>query len=306
MYNKLFISVVCILQLVLCTETRGQITSFDKTLLWEISGNGLTKSSFVYGTIHYIEKKEFFLTRSTVFAFNSCKILATEQAIGLSQYLSTGAFAKIEKKKFLPAGKTIADYLTPAEYNFLYEYVRKKKHVSKRTYKSLIRLRPGYISGYFLGSTLSKVTGYEEVFIQQALRRKKAKNYMIVEGLEDYKQTMAAMDSLDLYNQAQDMMRAIRNNHEEYRNTVKLYKAQDIESLQTMSDIDEKEYQILVTDRNLSWMPKIEKLMRFQPTFIAVGAAHLAGENGLLNLLLEKGYKVKPVINQATVDSFSK
>jgi uncharacterized protein YbaP (TraB family) len=296
--------VVYILQLLLYFQAFSQNTEFEKTLLWEVSGNGLTKPSFIYGTIHTIEKKEFFLTRSTIFAFNSCKILATEQALGLSQHLSTGAYEKLEKEKYLPKGKTIAYYLPQAEYNFLTEYARKRQ-VSKRNYKALIRLKPSYIFGYFASPMFGKTIGYEEAFIKQALQRKKLKNYMIIEGLEDYKKTKVAGDSLDLNEEAKDMITAIRNNFEEYKNVVRLYKAQDIETMHQMSVRNQKQYQILVIDRNLDWMPKLEKLMRFQPTFIAVGAAHLAGEYGLLNLLLEKGYVVKLVINNSTVNSFS-
>lgn len=46
-----------------------------------------------------------------------------------------------------------------------------------------------------------------------------------------------------------------------------------------------------MTDRNRAWVPKMEKLMD-QTTFFAVGAAHLSGEDGLLELLKEAGYKV--------------
>ena len=89
--------------------------------------------------------------------------------------------------------------------------------VSKRDYNSLTRLRPGYISGYFASKILDKTTGYEEVFLKQALRRKKAKNYMIIEGLEDYKKTESAGESLDLHTQAKEMIGAIRNNFKDYK-----------------------------------------------------------------------------------------
>jgi uncharacterized protein YbaP (TraB family) len=52
---------------------------------------------------------------------------------------------------------------------------------------------------------------------------------------------------------------------------------------------------ILLTDRNAAWIPKIIELIHQKPTFIAVGAAHLAGDEGVLNLLKKKGYKVTPV-----------
>ena len=49
-------------------------------------------------------------------------------------------------------------------------------------------------------------------------------------------------------------------------------------------------------DRNNAWMLKLPEIMRGKSSFIAVGALHLAGEVGLLNLLEKAGYKVEPVI----------
>jgi uncharacterized protein YbaP (TraB family) len=47
--------------------------------------------------------------------------------------------------------------------------------------------------------------------------------------------------------------------------------------------------------RNKNWIPVIESQIKVNSTFIAVGAAHLPGENGVINLLKMKGYTVEPV-----------
>jgi uncharacterized protein YbaP (TraB family) len=52
---------------------------------------------------------------------------------------------------------------------------------------------------------------------------------------------------------------------------------------------------VFLNHRNESWIPEIEKLVKLQPTFIAVGAAHLGGEKGVLNLLRQKGYSIEPI-----------
>ena len=51
----------------------------------------------------------------------------------------------------------------------------------------------------------------------------------------------------------------------------------------------------LLDDRNVTWVPKIERLMKTKPTFIADGAAHLGGEKGLVRLLRARGYYVRPI-----------
>jgi uncharacterized protein YbaP (TraB family) len=47
--------------------------------------------------------------------------------------------------------------------------------------------------------------------------------------------------------------------------------------------------------RNRNWIPVMENLMQKNPTFVAVGAAHLMGPNGVISLLRQKGYTVSPV-----------
>ena len=47
--------------------------------------------------------------------------------------------------------------------------------------------------------------------------------------------------------------------------------------------------------RNRDWIPKIEEIIRQQPSFIAVGALHLAGDEGLITMLRKQGYTIEPV-----------
>ena len=85
---------------------------------------------------------------------------------------------------------------------------------------------------------------------------------------------------------------------EKYMKLIEAYKNQDIEKLQLMFEEDKSlvEYEDdFLTKRNNNWIPKIEELLKKQSTFIAVGAGHLSGKNGLISLLKKKGYSVKPV-----------
>ena len=51
----------------------------------------------------------------------------------------------------------------------------------------------------------------------------------------------------------------------------------------------------LLDERNAKWIPVIEKNIALTPSFIAVGAGHLGGKKGVLNLLRKKGYKLTPI-----------
>jgi len=51
----------------------------------------------------------------------------------------------------------------------------------------------------------------------------------------------------------------------------------------------------LLDDRNKNWLAQLPSLMKEQQTFIAVGALHLSGENGLIHLLRDAGYTLTPL-----------
>ena len=82
---------------------------------------------------------------------------------------------------------------------------------------------------------------------------------------------------------------------------VKLYTNQDIEGLYQMMIADKSmsasTQKILLDNRNLKWVKTIPEMMQKESTFFAFGAAHLPGEKGVINLLRQAGYSVKPIMN---------
>ena len=82
---------------------------------------------------------------------------------------------------------------------------------------------------------------------------------------------------------------------------VKLYTNQYIEGLYQMMIADKSmsanTQKILLDNRNLKWVKTIPEMMQKESTFFAFGAAHLPGEKGVINLLGQAGYSVKPIMN---------
>ena len=61
--------------------------------------------------------------------------------------------------------------------------------------------------------------------------------------------------------------------------------------------MDEKSKPVMLDNRNSNWVKDMPAMMKNESVFFAVGAAHLAGEKGVIQLLQKAGYTVKPIIN---------
>lgn len=81
---------------------------------------------------------------------------------------------------------------------------------------------------------------------------------------------------------------------------MEIYKSADINRMynfmnESVNEMYVQHKDIMLDNRNKNWIPIIEKVAKETPTFFGVGAAHLAGENGVIKLLRKQGYKVEAV-----------
>ncbi len=272
----------------------AQESAPESSLLWKITGNGLQQPSYLYGTIHFIPLTHFFVSNSVVQAFMSSKILATENA-AFMRYIPRQVWHEQSRQKLLPGNQTAASYLSEADFAELKTYMRKGLKIKASSCNKYLRLKPNYLAGALLGRLHPQATGYEIVLWHMAQQRNNHKQYMLFEGLEEPKQTFAAFDSLQRLYQVEDLMRGVRSGFAEYHDLVEMYRIQDVEAMYNASVKSEKLHQLLVLARNEAWLGKLRKLIHSQPTFVAVGAAHLGGPQGLIQLLAGQGYTVQPV-----------
>lgn len=166
-------------------------------------------------------------------------------------------------------------------------------------YQQLKSLRPIFINALFLQHFLdcdSQPLLLDEMLTQQAQVNAKA-----IVGLETVAEQLALFDSISLQEQVQALYE-MATNPKQHRDDLqelqsvylndnggKLY-----EVMRSQADFDTFE-QAFLSQRNKNWVTELPKLIALQPTFIAVGAGHLAGTDGLLTLLRQQGYKITPI-----------
>lgn len=124
---------------------------------------------------------------------------------------------------------------------------------------------------------------------------------MTFEALETLDFQFQIFESISIEEQIEMMFEEKNKNInpvEIYNKMLTFYKEQNLDSLLKMTledDLMKKLEDKALTGRNKDWIPKIEKIVNDKPAFIAVGAAHLPGETGVINLLREQGYTVNPL-----------
>lgn len=283
---KLTITTFWILLFTFCFSAHSQ----EKSLLWEITGNGLTKPSYVYGTIHMICPKDYLMTDSTKATFERAEQVYLELDMD-----DPTLMAKMMQTSMLTNGKKLKDYLSADDYAFLDNHFKERTKMSLAMYNGL---KPFTVmSMVYLTLLDCQPQSFELMFTQMATNAKKE-----LLGLESVEFQMGIFDQIPYEKQAQMLVDIVRKKAEstkEFEKMVALYKTQDLEALVKLMDESDWDYNgyenILLANRNANWIPIMEKAMQAKSSFFAVGAGHLGGEKGVLKLLKKKGYTVKAI-----------
>lgn len=260
------------------------------TLLWKISGNGLSQPSYVFGTMHIICKADYNMPDSAKNAAERARQFVFE--IDLDDF---SVMQQMMAGKNMTNNTRLADLMQPKQYDSLARFLKDSLDMDITAYN---RTKPLMLGGVMMQHILGCETeSYDLNFLVMAMKSSKTIN-----GLETVKEQAGFMDSIPYKKQAEMLLQAMRDfskSKKDLQDLVKLYKSQDVAALQQGFAEDAgglADFQpLLLSDRNKRWIPQLEKYMKTAPAFIAVGAGHLGGKEGVLQLLRDKGYVVQPV-----------
>ena len=275
---------------VLFTQAQENLNT-EKSLLWEISGKGLEQSSYIFGTIHLIPKDDYFFTDIMKEKLKACQKLILEVDINLSLADKIDAAKSI----ILPDGKSLSDLMSEDDYSAFQSYLLDSLGIKKSTFKKINKIKPLYSSALIINELTGKTKTYEK-----ELNKMAEKNGMEVIGLESLKFQLDLINNISIEDQIKMITEEEMSGNpmDIYNNMVDAYIKQDLTSLKNLMDTDDSMLELgddFIKNRNTDWIPKIETYISKSPVFIAVGAGHLPGNEGVLNLLREKGYTITPV-----------
>ena len=267
------------------TEAKAQ--KLENALLWEVKGNGI-KSSYVYGTFHLLPQEDFNLKESVTKAFD-----ASEQIVLELDMDDPSMQAEMMQNISMKPGNSLDQFLDEEELSLLDEQLKTAAGLGVAQVNTF---KPFMVETFILPTFIEGTpASYEMTFVQRAVDQEKE-----ILGLETVADQTSIFDIIPYEEQAKDLadMLTDRESMEElFAFMIKTYKEEDISKLYDASAdyFSEQELELLLVNRNKSWIPKIGEIAKEKSTFFGVGAGHLGGENGVINLLKEAGYKVKPV-----------
>lgn len=279
------------------SKKAGKDIRSEKALLWEIKVPGAKSPSYVFGTIHLIDKENFFLPAGTMTAFDKSQKVFFE--IDMADMNDMSAMMGLMDKLLMKDGKSLQDLLSSTDYEKVNSFFKSKG----LPLMFLERMKPMFLTVLTYSDMkpgalqTGDMKSYEFEFMEMATQTKKP-----TAGLETIEFQIGVFDKIPYETQAKMLVDAIDQSSgtdDEFAKMVELYKQQDIDALVT--SIGESESglgdfeDVLLHERNKNWIPIIIEEAKKQPGFFAVGAGHLAGKYGVLNLLKEQGVVIKPV-----------
>ncbi len=278
---------------IVCTnQTRAQ--KKYPSLLWEITGNGLTKPSYLYGTMHVSSKLAYHLSDSFFVALSNVNTVGLES--NPDQWL--------KNMKSLGLLEQLNNPNTYSNANF-YKDAFNISLPDNQRYADILSNDPDIINSLLYRNNSNKNEYEESTYIDLFIYKAGSKLNKNIVSLEDFKTSliMASKGTIRNPNEAYD----------ESKNKIDFYKVQNdindayrlgnldaIDSLTQLTYSTKNTQKYLIEDRNVILAHNIDSVSKTGSLFAGIGAAHLPGKNGVIEMLREMGYRVRPISNIAT------
>lgn len=263
----------------------------ENSTLWKIEGNGLENPSYLFGTIH--------ITCDATLEGDVKKALdETTQIVMELDMDDPNMQMKMMKGMYLKDGKTLKDFVSEEEYKTIDSLFINNMGMSV---KMMENVKPFFLSSMFYPKMLDCPMQSFELELTKIAKEQEEEIY----GLETIEEQIKVFDDIPLEDQYADLIRMAENNLEDdkdiFAKMLKVYKEENITALLDMMDDDKNKtvsnhQDKLLNKRNENWISKIGEYAKDQPTFFGVGAGHLAGDNGVINLLRDAGYTVTAIV----------
>ncbi|MGM0480097.1 MAG: TraB/GumN family protein [Bacteroidota bacterium] len=274
----------------LCRAQEQQSTE-RSSLLWKIESDTMETPSYLFGTMHLIPREKFFFpdTLDTLITHSDQLVM---EIGGLDEQM------KAMKLMMLDSGN-VFDYFTEAQRDSLFDFSQEKLGYNEEQMRAMFgKMKPMVLLQMMTKQAFGESPASYEMKISTIAKQ----NEIPVAGLETVEEQVGIFDQLSMEEQVQMVMETMADTsgNEQMERMIEMYLEQDIDELFQFTRQAEFggpsfEDDFILT-RNKNWIPQLIALMNGKKQlFVAVGAAHLGGEKGVVQLLRESGFKLTPV-----------
>jgi len=272
----------------------SKITAQENSLFWEISKKKY-KTSYLYGTIHSTDSRVFSFGESVLPSLFKCKAYAGELIMQPEDI-----YAIVPYLFERDAAKQCKNILSKEEYFNLESLVEAK--LGKEILLILPKTSP-YIASLLLISPNDYSENPATIFLDIFFQEKADSLGKKLIGLETVKSQMAYIQNIEINAQKAHLLRVMKedSSREDFEEIIAIYLAEDLKKIQELTLLASDEDPLITDDfiigRNYIHKDGIIAAMKEQSTFIAIGAAHLPGEEGVIALLENAGFTLKAIPN---------
>ena len=274
----------------------GALTS-NAQLLWKVSGNGLQKPSYLFGTHHVADQTICDSIKGFNDAYNSIEQLYGE--VDTEKMNSMATQLKMLTHMKMPKGQTLSSLYTEDQLKIVDEFVTSVLGVGVKSFDSYKPVMVSSSLQVFIAMKIYPDFNAEKAIDShmQAMAKKDKKE---VGGLEtiDFQVNMLYNEPLE--KQAADLLEMAEKSKEAEEDIIvltELYRQQDLAKMWELmlEDTEPEDLETMLYGRNRNWVEQMKNIMPSASAMFVVGAGHLPGDQGLIKLLENEGYTLEPV-----------
>ncbi|MEM8528993.1 MAG: TraB/GumN family protein [Bacteroidota bacterium] len=262
----------------------------ENSLLYKIEGKNI-ETSYLYGTIHILPQKDFVLSDRVKSAFEESELIVLELDMddpNLQMDMMKGAM--------MTDGSTLDKLFSEEDYKQLDEALKAAMGMGVAPFN---KMKPMLIASMLMTKYVgAQPASFEGTFIKMATEGEKE-----ILGLETVAEQLAVFDAIPYQKQADDIAEMLDDEDAAkavFEKMLKHYKAEEVDALyeifEEYYEENEAEMDVMLHDRNKNWIPKIGEYAADKSVFFGVGAGHLGGEEGVIELLRAAGYTVTAIV----------
>ena len=272
-----------------------KIDAQENALLWDISKEGY-HTSYLYGTIHLSDKRVFQFGDSVLPKLYECDAYAGEIILQPEDMLKMLPYFYEKDTK-----KQCKNVLNEAEYQLVSNAFKEK--LGEQMLIVLPIMSPYMVSILIsYPSSEESDTAQPKYYLDMFLQEKADSLDKKLISLESVESQFAYINSIDIKEQKAHLLKVVKEkeaNDDGIEEMIQIYENEDIAALKALllkyEDEDPIMNEDFMIERNFIHKNGMIKAMEEQSTFTAVGAAHLVGEKGIIELLRLEGFYVTPI-----------